>query len=180
MAFVLHILPPTHGTNGNYWSGSFFELIDLSPVGTRHRRGPPWLPGQRNVTVYTLASSSPVQLKSFAGSSVGARGYGIGSGGLGRVRCAGARVGRWRRRGRGCSIAVGVRCERRSSGGLGGRSSPGSFFSPLRFLVQEPGRHECQRLVVVPAEPVAGLGVAESGFAFRAWKTFFNTVFCLG
>ena len=54
------------------------------------------------------------------------------------------------------------------------------FFSPSRFRDQEPRRDQRQRLVVMPAAPVADFVVGQAGFTFGATQTFFDAVLGLG
>src|ERR1700730_11006582 len=54
------------------------------------------------------------------------------------------------------------------------------FFSPAGFLHQEPGGDERERLMMMPADPIANLVVGQSRLALSALEAFFNPMLRLG
>ena len=54
------------------------------------------------------------------------------------------------------------------------------FFSPPGFGDQEPGGEQRERLMMVPAFPIANLVVGQAGFALGALDAFLDAMFGLG
>src|SRR5215831_13001182 len=54
------------------------------------------------------------------------------------------------------------------------------FFPPLGFLDQKPGRQERQRLMMLPARPIAYLIVGQACFALAALYAVLNAMFGFG
>src|SRR3989337_2356807 len=54
------------------------------------------------------------------------------------------------------------------------------FFSPPGFADQEPGGEQRERLMVMPASPIADLVVGQARFALGALDTFLDAMFGLG